>query len=319
MSDSSEHFPVMKHEMLNALDPKESEIYIDGTLGAGGYTRAILAAADCSAIAIDQDPLAHKMAADWMQQYGDRLHLAVGNFSEMVELANNIGHQSIDGVVLDIGVSSMQFDQAERGFSFNKNAPLDMRMSQAGMSAADFLNEASEADIADVLYVYGEEHASRRVAKFIVEARAEKTITHTVQLRDIIHKAIGNKGKIDSATKSFQALRIHVNGELDALKAGLKAAEQLLKPEGRLIVVSFHSLEDRIVKQFMQVRSTPPAQHRHMPDIANDNFLPSFTLGKPRKLKASKEECAENPRSRSAVMRVAIRTEHPPMNMEAAA
>ena len=224
-------------------------------------------------IAIDQDPLAHDMAAKWMQHYGDRLHLAVGNFSEMVELANSIGHQSIDGVVLDIGVSSMQFDQAERGFSFNKNAPLDMRMSQTGMSAADFLNEASEADIADVLYVYGEEHASRRIAKFIVEARAEETITHTVQLRDIIHKAIGNKGKIDSATKSFQALRIHVNGELDALKAGLKAAEQLLKPKGRLIVVSFHSLEDRIVKQFMQVRATPPAQHRHMPDIANDLSL----------------------------------------------
>ena len=317
MSDSSEHFPVMKPEMLNALDPKESEIYIDGTLGAGGYTRAILDTADCQVIAIDQDPLAHEMAAKWMQYYQDRLHLAVGNFGEMMGLVNEAGHQSIDGVVLDIGVSSMQFDQAERGFSFNKDAPLDMRMSQDGLTAADFLNHAGEDEIADVLYLYGEEHASRRIAKFLVEARAEKPITHTVQLRDIIHKAIGNKGKIDSATKSFQALRIHVNGELDALKAGLKAAEQLLKPEGRLIVVSFHSLEDRIVKQFMQTRSTAPQTHRHMPDIANDNFFPSFTLGKPRKLKASKDECAQNARSRSAVMRVAIRTENPPMEMAA--
>ena len=311
--EQAPHIPVLKDEVLAALSPQDNELYIDGTLGAGGYTRAILDAAKCSVIGIDQDPQAHQMAAKWMSNYPNRLHLAVGNFSDMVELVKDHATK-VHGVVLDIGVSSMQFDNAERGFSFSKDAPLDMRMSQQGMSAADFLNEADEADIADVLYLYGEERASRKIAKAIIAARP---VTRTVELASIIHGAIGNKGKTDSATKSFQALRIHVNGELDALKKGLLAAEQLLAPKGRLIVVSFHSLEDRMVKQFIHKRTSQPTGYRHLPEALNNNLKLSFKFGAPKKLKASDEEIARNPRARSAVMRVAIRTEHPPLEVAA--
>lgn len=303
------HIPVMLHEMLDWIAPKPKGTYIDGTFGAGGYSHALLQAADCRVFAIDRDPSTEVFAKKLEQQFPGRFLWLLGNFSDMCSLVATHGVNEVDGIVLDLGVSSMQLDQGERGFSFRNDGPLDMRMGNAGMDAASLVNSASEGELADILYYYGEEKQSRRIAKAIVAARAEAPITRTRQLAEIIRNTIGGKHqKSDPATRSFQALRIHVNEEFSAIESGLKAAESLLALGGRLVVVTFHSLEDRMVKQFMSSRcGRLGEQSRHVPQLHAVKDAPHFFLPKPEKRVASEEECAANPRSRSATMRMMVR------------
>lgn len=308
------HKPVMLSEMLQALAPKDKGIYIDGTFGAGGYSRAILRAADCQVYAIDRDPSTRKFAQRLEEEFADRFVWLMGNFSDMCSLAAMHGVQSVDGIVLDIGVSSMQLDEPERGFSFRHDGPLDMRMSGpeegAGTSAADVINSASEAELADIFYYYGEEKMARRIAAAVVEARTTKPIMRTHQLAEVIRGVVGRHGKTDPATRSFQGLRIYVNREFEALENGLKAAESMLAPGGRLVVVTFHSLEDRIVKRFTHSRCGKLGeQSRHLPDPVMAVEAPRFFLPKPEKRLASEEETRENPRARSATLRTMIRHE----------
>lgn len=296
------HIPVLLRPLLKAVAPV-SGTWIDGTFGAGGYTRGLLEAGVEKVIGIDRDPMVFRMAADWAGQYGDRLRLVQGTFSEMDQLAG----EPVDGVVLDLGVSSMQLDQAERGFSFQKDGPLDMRMGDSGPSAADLVNEASESEIADILFHYGEERASRRIARAIVAARPFET---TLQLVQVIERCLPRPkpGQSHPATRSFQAIRIAVNDEFGQLAEGLEAAERALKPGGRLAVVSFHSLEDRIVKRFFQLRSGGEGQgSRYAP--ARKEVAPAFTQKTRKAIGPDDEELAENPRARSAKLRVGIRTE----------
>ena len=296
------HIPVLLDEVIAGLAPEAGETHVDGTFGAGGYTRAILAAG-ANVIAFDRDPDAIAEGQALVAESAGRLELVPETFSRMADV---LGDARVEGVTLDIGVSSMQLDRAERGFSFQADGPLDMRMGQAGMSAADFVNEADEAEIADVLFHLGEERQSRRVARAIVAARP---VTRTGELAAIVRRALGYRehDKKDPATRTFQAIRIHVNRELGELEDGLAAAERALKPGGRLAVVSFHSLEDRIVKRFLKERSGgTPSGSRHLPD-AKAAAAPSFdTVAKP--VRASEAEIARNPRSRSATLRVARRT-----------
>ena len=291
------HIPVLLEEVVAAVDPKSGERIIDGTYGAGGYATAVLDRG-AEVVGFDRDPDAIRNAAPH-----PHLRLVHDNFSKLDEAG------PADGVMLDIGVSSMQLDQAARGFSFQSEGPLDMRMAQAGESAADFVNTANEAAIADVIYRYGEEPQSRRIARAIVAGRPVET---TLQLADIVRKAIGQKpgAKRDAATKTFQGLRIHINRELDELERGLEAAERALKPGGRLAVVTFHSLEDRIVKTFLRRRSGgTPAASRHLPE-RSDGPPPSFeAVGKA--VRAGVAECLRNPRARSATLRSARRTAAP--------
>jgi 16S rRNA (cytosine1402-N4)-methyltransferase len=303
------HKPVMLNEMLEWLNPKDDGVYIDGTFGAGGYSRAILKAADCNVYAIDRDPSTKQFAQKLEQEFPDRFIWLLGNFSDMCSLVAMHGIRAVDGIVLDIGVSSMQLDVAERGFSFRHDGPLDMRMSGQGTNAADVINTASESELADIFYYYGEEKAARRIAHAIVEARILMPITRTQQLADIIRKVVGGQhGKTDPATRSFQGLRIHVNHEFESLENGLKAAESMLAPGGRLVVVTFHSLEDRIVKRFTHSRCGKLGeQSRHMPQQPVVSDAPHFFLPKPEKRIASDAEIAENPRARSATMRMMIR------------
>jgi 16S rRNA (cytosine1402-N4)-methyltransferase len=262
------HLPVLLDEVIDGLAIADGETHVDATFGAGGYTRAMIAAG-ARVIAFDRDPDAIANGRALEAESGDALTLVAADFSAMeVELAA-LDAVPVDGVTMDIGVSSMQLDQAARGFSFQSDGPLDMRMSQSGPSAADFVNEADEAEIADVLYNYGEERQSRRVARAIVAARP---ITRTAELANIVRKSLGHKphDKKDPATRSFQAIRIHVNRELGELVDGLEAAERVLKPGGRLAVVTFHSLEDRLVKQFFRERSgSQPAGSRHRPELGS--------------------------------------------------
>jgi 16S rRNA (cytosine1402-N4)-methyltransferase len=299
------HAPVLLDEVIAGLAPAAGETHVDGTFGAGGYTRAILAAG-ARVIAFDRDPDAIGEGQSIVAEADGRLTLVPERFSAMREALAALGVDTVDGVALDIGVSSMQLDRAERGFSFQADGPLDMRREQAGMSAADFCNEADEGEIADVLYTLGEERQSRRVARAIVAARPIET---TGQLATVVRKALGHRehDKKDPATRTFQAIRIHLNRELEELEDGLAAAEAVLKPGGRLAVVSFHSLEDRIVKRFLKERSgATPAGSRHLPTVAAAN-APSFdAVAKP--VKAGEAELARNPRSRSATLRVARRT-----------
>ena len=303
------HKPVMLGEMLDWLHPKDRGIYIDGTFGAGGYSRAILKSANCQVFAIDRDPSTRSFAQTLEQEFGDRFVWLLGNFADMCSLVATHGVSEVDGVVLDLGVSSMQLDQAERGFSFRNDGPLDMRMGSEGMSAADLINNAPEAEIADILYYYGEEKAARRIARAIVEARRLTPITRTRQLADVVRDAIGGKAqKTDPATRSFQALRIHINKEFDALESGLRAAEDLLAPGGKLVVVTFHSLEDRLVKRHYHSRCGRLGEHsRHLPSQAEDAEAPHFFLPKPEKRVASDAELESNPRARSATMRMMSR------------
>lgn len=304
------HIPVLLDEVIAALAPAPGTVIVDATFGAGGYTRALL---DAGAMvhAFDRDPDAIAAGNEWSEtrESPPRLVLHPRRFSEMVAALAEAGVAKVDGVVMDIGVSSMQLDQAERGFAFSSDGPLDMRMAQEGESAADFLNTAAEETIADVLFQYGEERQSRRVARAIVAARPLET---TGQLAHIVRKALGHRpgAPKDPATRSFQAIRIHINAELDELNAGLAAAEALLTPGGRLAVVSFHSLEDRIVKQFLRDASGAVANaSRHMPAAA-PAFAPTFAdIGKAQR--AGDAELARNPRARSATLRAATRSAAP--------
>ncbi|MFV0622847.1 16S rRNA (cytosine(1402)-N(4))-methyltransferase RsmH [Sphingomonas sp. ac-8] len=300
------HIPVLLDEVVDALAIAPGEVHVDATFGAGGYTRAILARG-ARVIAFDRDPDAVAGAAPTRAEAGDRLTLVEAPFSSMAAALDELGVVPVDGVTMDIGVSSMQLDQAERGFSFQADGPLDMRMSRSGQTAAEFVNTADEAEIADVLYHYGEEPRSRRVARAIVEARP---IERTGELAAIVRRALGHKPheKKDPATRTFQALRIHLNAELDELEQGLAAAERVLKPGGRLAVVTFHSLEDRIVKRFLRERcGGTPAGSRHLPAQAAGR-APSFDT--PAKaVKPGEGELARNPRARSATLRSARRTD----------
>lgn len=310
----SNHYPVMLNEVLEGLNPQDGEVYVDGTFGAGGYTRAFLNAADCTVIAIDRDPNVLKTAEEFAKEFGGRFIFVSGCFGDALELVQSKGFKKIDGFVLDVGVSSMQIDEGARGFSFRFDGPLDMRMGQEGLTAADVVNDTEEEDLANLIYKYGEERLSRRVAKRIVNARLTKKIETTFELADIIRQAVPRspKDKIDPATRTFQALRIAVNDELGELERGLVAAEVLLKQEGRLVVVSFHSLEDGIVKAFLFERSGRQVNvSRHMPEQAQNEALPTFVIKKRKAVEANQAEIKENARSRSAKLRLAIRNENP--------
>ncbi len=299
------HVPVLLDEVIASLAIAPGETYVDGTYGAGGYSHA-MAHAGAHVIAIDRDPDAIAEGRERIARDGDDVALLEGPFSAMESLLAQAGVGAVSGVALDIGVSSMQLDRAERGFSFQADGPLDMRMSQAGMTADDVVNSAAEEDIADVLYRYGEEPRSRRVARAIVAARP---LSRTGELAQVVRRALGHKphDKKDPATRAFQAIRIHLNGELDELERGLEAAEAVLAPGGRLAVVTFHSLEDRIVKNFLRRKSGGEAGgSRHRPQAAGPAQRPTFA--KPaRAVRPSEAELARNPRSRSATLRSAVR------------
>lgn len=301
------HIPVMLTEVLNALSPKDSGIYVDATFGNGGYSEAILNAADCKVIAIDRDPSVQKRAEELKQLYNSRFEFKLGTFSEI----NSLISERVNGVVFDIGVSSMQLDDGYRGFSFSKEAPLDMRMSMKGISAKDIVNTCSETELANILFTYGEETKSRQIAKRIIEYRINKEIETTTELAEIIYTVLPKRfGKIDPATKSFQALRIAVNDELEQLKEGLIGGANLLLSEGRIVVVDFHSLEDRIVKLFFRENSAPKEHvsryKESLPLAPSNNKLFYFTS---KALLASEEEIKINPRARSAKLRYAIKRE----------
>lgn len=311
------HIPVLLDEVLAALQPAPGMVIVDATFGAGGYTRRLLDAG-ATVHAFDRDPDAVAAGLAWPETREDppRLVIHPRRFSEMLASLAEAGIAQVDGVVMDIGVSSMQLDQAERGFAFSSDGPLDMTMSQDGPNAADFLNTAAEGDIADVLYQYGEERQSRRVARAIVAARP---LTTTRELAHVVRKALGHRpgAPKDPATRSFQAIRIHVNAELDELEAGLSAAETLLKTGGRLAVVSFHSLEDRIVKQFLRDASgTVASASRHLPPTASAT-RPVFAQVS-KAIRPGQAELDRNPRARSATLRHAVRTDAEPRNRRAA-
>jgi 16S rRNA (cytosine1402-N4)-methyltransferase len=311
-ANASAHVPVMLADVLDALRPRDGAAYVDGTFGAGGYTCAILDAAQTRVIAIDRDPSAIRAGQALAEAYAPRLTLREGRFADMEALA---GDTPIDGVVLDIGVSSMQIDEAQRGFSFLRDGPLDMRMAQQGSSAADAVNTLPQETLSNIISIFGEEPRARAIARAIVAARAEAPIITTLGLVKAIERVTGRPrpDKIHPATRTFQALRIHVNGELDELVAALHAAERLLREGGRLVVVTFHSLEDRIVKRFFAARAGKlPSGSRHLPDIAAGPD-PSFELLFKGHIGASEEEAARNPRARSAKLRAGIRTAAPPM------
>ncbi len=301
------HVPVLIAPLIEACAPIKG-VWLDGTFGAGGYARALLDAGAGRLIGVDRDPLALSMAQTWAGAYGERLHLVEGVFSRLDDLAGDL-----DGVVLDLGVSSMQLDQAERGFSFMRDGPLDMRMSQQGRSAADLVNGADEADLADILYLYGEERASRRIARAILHARRHAKIDSTLQLAGIIEKCLprAKPGQAHPATRSFQALRIAVNDEYGELLGGLEAAERALGPGGQLAIVTFHSIEDRMVKRFFQARSGGGGRgSRHAPETRAE--APQFTVKTRKPVSPDATELAMNPRARSAKLRVAIRTDAAP-------
>ncbi|HZP71044.1 MAG TPA: 16S rRNA (cytosine(1402)-N(4))-methyltransferase RsmH [Pseudolabrys sp.] len=304
------HIPVLGPQAVGFLNVRDGGVYIDGTFGAGGYTRAILAAARCNVIAIDRDQSAIAMGADLVEEAGGRLALIEDRFSNLEAIAHDAGHDSVDGIVLDLGVSSMQLDRRERGFSFRHDAPLDMRMGGEGASAADVVATASERDLAGIIFTLGEERRSRAIARAIVNARAIAPIATTHELAQIVATVIRPRaGDIHPATRTFQALRIFVNDELGELAAALQAAERCLKPGGRLVVVSFHSLEDRIVKMFLTDRAETHGGSRHAPETRRP--APSFQILTRRPLTADADEVAANPRSRSAKLRAAERTQAP--------
>jgi 16S rRNA (cytosine1402-N4)-methyltransferase len=314
------HTPVMLSEVLTALAPREGGIYIDTTFGAGGYSRAILDAAHCRVLGLDRDPSAVRGAEVLLARYAGRLAVEQTRFGEMAEIARRtLAGAAVDGVVLDLGVSSMQLDRPERGFSFQSDGPLDMRMGHAdgtlapdaGPSAAQVVNSESEGRLADILFQLGEERRSRAIAAAIVRRRAEKPLTRTRELAELVAAVPGTRrpdGR-HAATRTFQALRIFVNDELGELVRGLSAAETLLAPGGRLVVVTFHSLEDRIVKRFVTTRGGRSAGvSRHLPGDIAPGREPSFRLVNSKSISPSDEETAANPRARSARLRAATRT-----------
>lgn len=312
---TGKHIPVLLGEIVDALELQNGETYVDGTFGAGGYSRAILNATNCNIVAIDRDPDAIKRGAEFAKEFPGRFRILEGCFGDMASLLEDNNISAIDGVVLDIGVSSFQLDEAERGFSFRAEGPLDMRMGQSGASAADVVNTYGEEELANIIYQFGEERKSRRIASAIVRARDEVLFTTTKQLADLVESVLGRpprkKGQkqVHPATRTFQALRIYVNDELGELERGLAGAERLLSEGGRLVVVSFHSLEDRIVKKFMAERGgRMPAGSRHAPSSAEMGPPPSFHLKVKGAVKPGKTELEENPRARSSRLRAAVRT-----------
>ena len=314
-SASAAHVPVMLRQVLEALDPHAGGVFVDGTFGAGGYSRGLLESCGCRVIGIDRDPDALAAGAPMVKEFSGRLTLLEGRFGQMADLVQAQAIDSVDGVVLDVGVSSMQLDRPERGFSFAKDGPLDMRMGQGREentpSAADVVNSAEEGHLANIIFRLGEERQSRRIARAIVRARDDAPIESTRQLASVVERATGGgRARIHPATRTFQALRIYVNRELQELEDGLAGAEQLLKPGGRLAVVSFHSLEDRIVKSFFRDRSgVAQRPSRHMPDPGISGPAPTFRMIKRGAAAPDPDETERNPRARSAKLRFAVRTE----------
>ncbi len=307
---SQRHIPVLGREAVGQLAPRDGGVYVDATFGAGGYSRMILDIAGTRVIGIDRDRTAISGGFDLVDRSAGRLTLVEDRFSNLAEICAAEGVAGVDGIVMDVGVSSMQLDEADRGFSFRLGGPLDMRMSQAGPTAADVVAKASEADLANIIYIFGEERHSRAVARAIVAARKEAPIETTRALADIVSRVVRSKpNEIHPATRTFQGLRIFVNGELDELHLALAAAEQVLKPGGRLAVVSFHSLEDRIVKNFLVERGKAGGGSRHLPELAQ--AAPSFQLLTKRPIIPGDDEIAANPRARSAKLRAAERTAAP--------
>lgn len=305
------HIPVLGPRAIEFLAVHDGGLYIDATFGAGGYARAILAAADCRVIGIDRDQSAIARGADLVEASGGRLLLVQERFSALAAVARQFGHDAVDGIVFDLGVSSMQLDEAERGFSFRLEGPLDMRMGEAGPSAADVVAQASERNLATIIATLGEERHARAVARAIVRARAEGPILTTRVLAEIVGRVVhARPDRIHPATRTFQGLRIFVNEELDQLAAALTAAESALTPGGRLAVVSFHSLEDRIVKNFLMSRGRRAGGSRHLPEAVQ--AAPTFRLLTGRPVIPDDAEIAANPRARSAKLRAAERTEGAP-------
>ena len=317
---TGQHIPVMLDEVVAALQPRDGGLYIDATFGAGGYTRAILEVADCRVLGIDRDPSARAAADRIKAAYPGRFAFAFGPFSMLAAVLDEAGSSGADGIVFDLGVSSMQIDQAERGFSFQKDGPLDMRMAQAGPSAADAVNGLEVSELAAIFKVYGEERHARRVAQAIVRERSQEPITTTLRLAEVVARAVGGKpGRIHPATRAFQGLRIYVNDELGELARGLVAAEHGLRAAGRLVVVTFHSLEDRLAKAFLRERAgLVPGGSRHQPEQAPGR-APSFSLVSKKAKAAAQREAADNPRARSAKLRAAVRTSAEPFPQPAAA
>jgi 16S rRNA (cytosine1402-N4)-methyltransferase len=302
------HIPVLGKEVLAWLEPRAGGTYVDATFGAGGYSRAILDADHTRVIAIDRDRAAISGGFELVDRSNGRLTLVEDRFSNLAGICAAQGVVAVDGVVMDIGVSSMQLDEAARGFSFRADGPLDMRMGSSGPTAADVIATASEADLANIIYIFGEERHSRAVARAIVAARKEAPIATTRALADLVAKVVrGKPGDIHPATRTFQALRIFVNEELDELQLALSAAERVLKPGGRLVVVSFHSLEDRIVKNFLNERAKVSGGSRHQPETAQRP--PSFAILTKRPVTAQDDELAANPRARSAKLRAGERSD----------
>ncbi len=308
----STHVPVLVREVVEGLGVRAGGIYLDGTFGAGGYASAILGEAECSVLGIDRDPFAVDRGEAVARRYPGRLTVVRGRYGDMDALLAERGLGPVDGVALDIGTSSMQIDDPARGFSFLRDGPLDMRMEREGESAADAVNILSEDELTRIIRDYGEERMARRVARAIVAARAEEPITRTGRLASVVRSAVRkSEDGIDPATRTFQALRIHVNDELGELERGLDAAERVLAPGGRLAVVSFHSLEDRIVKSFLRNRSgNAPRGSRHFPDPARPT-APTFQAISRRAIRPGAGETAANPRARSARLRIAERTSAP--------
>jgi 16S rRNA (cytosine1402-N4)-methyltransferase len=304
------HIPVLGRQAVEMLRPRDGGVYVDATFGAGGYSRAILEVAGTRVIGIDRDRSAISGGFELVDRSDGRLTLVEDRFSHLAEVCAAQGFASVDGVVMDVGVSSMQLDEADRGFSFRLGGPLDMRMGHDGPTAADVVAKASEADLANIIYIFGEERHSRGVARAIVAARKEAPIATTRALADVVGKVVWSKpGEIHPATRTFQALRIFVNEELDELHLALSAAERVLKQGGRLAVVSFHSLEDRIVKNFLVERAKAGGGSRHLPEVAQ--AAPSFVILTKRPITPDDAETAANPRARSAKLRAAERTDAP--------
>lgn len=313
------HIPVLLAEVIEAVQPHDGQVIVDGTFGGGGYARALLRRARCTMYGIDRDPAAIERGKEFVREFPGRLTLINGPFGSMQDLLAGHDVDAVDAIVLDLGVSSFQLEEAERGFSFQNDGPLDMRMGASGISAEGIVNTYSEQALAGIIFAYGEEDRANAVARAIVAARAKGPITRTLELANICAKAIGRfSNGIHPATRTFQALRIYVNDELGELTRALAAAERMLKPGGRLAVVSFHSLEDRIVKQFLAERSGKVAQaSRHMPVAPTKGPTASFQLDVKRAVSPGKAELLRNPRSRSAKLRSAVRTDAPAIPYDA--
>ncbi len=305
------HISIMASEMVSYLNPVDGGVYVDGTFGAGGHTRCLLEAANCHVYAIDCDPYVEIFVEKLKQEFGDRITFIQGKFGDMEELLEEYGVKHVDGIFLDIGVSSMQVDTAERGFSFMYDGPLDMRMGNDGANVADFINSAEEEEIANIIYKYGDERKSRRIAKAIIFNRDDEPITRTKQLADIVAKAVGRgkKDTINPATRTFQALRIFINDELGELEKALESSERILSAGGRIAIITFHSGEDRIVKEYFNSKSGKNTGYsRHYPVPEKEAIEPVFRLVTKKAISPSEDEVSINSRSRSAKLRVAEKT-----------